>query len=355
MNFLKPLMIVVGFFFAATAGPLKVIATFPDLKWAAEQIGGTEVKVEALGKGNQDPHHVDAKPSFMLILNKCDVFIQNGLEQEIGWVPPLLEGARNPKIVKGAPGFIDASEGITAKEIPLTADRSLGDVHPSGNPHFLIDPVCMLVVMDNIYEGLVRNRAEKQGFFKNNLDAAQKGLLASLVGAELVAAIGVDVLRKMFESGEFEQKLGENTLPAPLGGWMFNAKSLQGMKIICYHQSWKYFTDRFGMTIVGYLEPKPGIPPSGAHLLAIKNKILAESIPVIITDTYHNPKTGEKLAAETPAKALWLPNLVGGVKGVETYPALIEYNLDNILNALSENNGKGQKPRRQRNRFGRER
>ena len=162
MNCLKPLYVVPLLCFAIWAGPLKVIATFPDLKWAAEQIGGIEVKVKALGKGNQDPHHVDAKPSFMLILNKCDVFIQNGLEQEIGWVPPLLEGARNPKILKGATGFIDASEGIKAKEIPLSADRSLGDVHPSGNPHYLIDPVCMLIVMDNIYKGLARNRSEKR-------------------------------------------------------------------------------------------------------------------------------------------------------------------------------------------------
>jgi zinc/manganese transport system substrate-binding protein len=336
MNSLKPLYAALLLCFAVGAGPLKVIATFPDLKWAAERIGGAEVKVVSLGKGNQDPHHVDAKPSFMLMLNKCDVFIQNGLEQEIGWVPPLLEGARNPKILKGAPGFIDASEGIKPKEIPLSADRSLGDVHPSGNPHYLIDPVCMLIVMDNICNGLVKNRSGKQDFFKKNLAAAQKDLLVNLIGGQLVEALGIDSARHVLMSGEFDRQLEENALPAPLGGWMLKAKALRGVSVICYHQSWKYFTDRFGMTIAGYLEPKPGIPPSGAHLLQIKNKILAESIPVIITDTYHNPKTGEKLAAVTPARALWLPNLVGGVKGVETYPALFEYNLGKILDALSK-------------------
>jgi zinc/manganese transport system substrate-binding protein len=334
MNMLKSVCIILGTCFAAGAGQLKVIATFPDLKWAAEQIGGVEVKVEALGKGNQDPHHVDAKPSFMLILNKCDVFIQNGLEQEIGWVPPLLEGARNPKILKGAPGFIDASESIKPKEIPLIADRSLGDVHPSGNPHYLIDPVCMLVVMDNIFQGLARNRPEKRDFFKKNLDTAQKDLLAKLIGGTLVDTLGLDSARVLLSSGEFDLMMKKNTLPAPLGGWMHQAKTLRGIKIICYHQSWKYFTDRFGISIAGYLEPKPGIPPSPAHLIEIKNRILAEAIPVIITDTYHNPKTGEKLAMETKAKALWLPNLVGGVKGMETYPALFEYNLQHIIDAL---------------------
>jgi zinc/manganese transport system substrate-binding protein len=336
MHYALCFFITAVFFHNSFAGKLNVIATFPDLKWAAEQIGGNEVKVEALGKGNQDPHHVDAKPSFMLKLNKADVFIQNGMEQEIGWVPPLLEGARNAKILHGAPGFIDVSKGIKPKEVPLVMDRSLGDVHPAGNPHFLIDPVCMLVVMDNIYNGLVKNRAEKQNYFKEKLDIVRKDLLVKLIGGQIVEALGVDSVRIMLMSGEFDQKLENNALPAPLGGWMLKAKTLRGLNIICYHQSWKYFTDRFGMKIVGYLEPKPGIPPSPSHLLQIKNKITSESIPMIITDTYHNPKTGEKLGAQTNAKALWLPNLVGGVKSVETYPQLIEYNLEKMLASLSK-------------------
>ncbi|MBN2037071.1 MAG: zinc ABC transporter substrate-binding protein [Chitinispirillaceae bacterium] len=336
MHYTICFFIAVVFCLNSCARELKVIATFPDLKWAAEQIGGNEVRVEALGKGNQDPHHVDAKPSFMLALNKADVFIQNGMEQEIGWVPPLLEGARNSKILHGAPGFIDVSEGIQPKEVPLVMDRSLGDVHPSGNPHFLVDPVCMLIVMDNIYKGLAKNRPEKQDYFKENLATARKDLLARLIGGQLVEALGIDSARHLFESGEFDRKAEENALPAPLGGWMSMAKALKGAEVICYHQSWKYFTDRFGMVIAGYLEPKPGIPPSPSHLLKMKNKIISESIPIIITDTYHNPKTGEKLAAATTASALWLPNLVGGVKSIETYPQLIEYNLEKMLAALSK-------------------
>ncbi|MBN1309069.1 MAG: zinc ABC transporter substrate-binding protein [Chitinispirillaceae bacterium] len=335
MNCSKQLFISAVFCVNAWSGPLKVIATFPDLKWAAEQIGGAEVTVEALGKGNQDPHHVDAKPSFMLMLSKCNIFIQNGLEQEIGWVPPLLEGARNPKILKGAPGFIDASEGIKAKEIPLSADRSLGDVHPSGNPHYLIDPVCMLTVLENVYKGFVHNRPDKQAYFNKNLMQSQNDLLVKLIGMPLVTALGPDSTRKLLLSDEFASLIKKNRLPAPVEGWMKKAQPLNGVNIICYHQSWKYFTDRFGMAIVGYLEPKPGIPPSPAHLLTMKNKIIDESIPLIITDTYHSPKTGEKLAKMTKAKALWLPNLVGGTKEVTTYPQLFEYNLGKILDALS--------------------
>ncbi|MBN1575375.1 MAG: zinc ABC transporter substrate-binding protein [Chitinispirillaceae bacterium] len=336
MNCSKQFLIAAVSCFTAWAGPLKVIATFPDLKWAAEQIGGAEVKVEALGRGNQDPHHVDAKPSFMLMLNKCDIFIQNGLEQEIGWVPPLLEGARNPKILKGAAGFIDASEGIRPKEIPLSADRGLGDVHPSGNPHYLIDPVCMLTVLENIHEGFVRNRPDKQAYFDENLKASKTDLLVKLIGMPLLKALGPDSVRALLFSDEFAAMIKENRLPAPVEGWIKKAQPFNGVTVICYHQSWKYFTDRFGMTIVGYLEPKPGIPPSPAHLLQMKNKILDESIPLIITDTYHNPKTGNKLAEMTKVKALWLPNLVGGVKEVTTYPGLFEYNLGKILDALSK-------------------
>jgi zinc/manganese transport system substrate-binding protein len=335
MNCLKQLFIAAVVCSTAWGGPLKVIATFPDLKWAAEQIGGAEVKVEALGRGNQDPHHVDAKPSFMLMLSKCDIFIQNGLEQEIGWVPPLLEGARNPKILKGATGFIDASEGIKAKEIPLSADRSLGDVHPSGNPHYLIDPVCMLTVLENIHKGFVRNRPGKQAYFNENLKRSQNDLLVKLIGMPLVKALGLDSARLLLLSNEFVSMMKEKSLPAPVEGWMKKAQPLIGASVICYHQSWKYFTDRFGMAIVGYLEPKPGIPPSPAHLLQMKNKIIDESIPLIITDTYHNSKTGEKLAKMTKATALWLPNLVGGIKEVTTYPQLFEYNLGKILDALS--------------------
>ncbi|OGJ87370.1 MAG: hypothetical protein A2268_14550 [Candidatus Raymondbacteria bacterium RifOxyA12_full_50_37] len=336
MKYAICLLGIFAFCINAHAGKLRVIATFPDLQWAAEQIGKDEITVEALGQGNQDPHHVDAKPSFMLKLNKADIFIQNGMEQEIGWVPPLLEGARNAKILKGSPGFIDVSKGIPAKEVPVTLDRSLGDVHPGGNPHFLIDPGCMLVVFDNICEGFENNRPEKQEYFRNNLSVSKKALLARIVGEALVTALGTDEAQRFLMSGDLERSLNENTLPAPLGGWLLKARPLKGTKIICYHQSWKYFTDRFGLNIVGYLEPKPGIPPSPAHLLQVKNRIIGEKIPLIITDTYNSPKTGEKLEELTGARALWLPNLVRGAAHIKTYDELIENNLNEMLKALSK-------------------
>jgi ABC-type Zn uptake system ZnuABC Zn-binding protein ZnuA len=319
----------------AHAGKLKVIATFPDLKWAAEQVGGTEIKVEALAKGSQDPHHVDAKPSFMLKLNRADVFIQNGMEQEIGWVPPLLEGARNAKILKGASGFIDVSIGIEPKEVPVKVDRSLGDVHPSGNPHFLMDPACVLVVFDNIFNGFAGVRPEKSEYFKNNLDAAKKDLLKKLIGEPLVTALGIEQAQSLLLSGEFDKQWKNKTLPAEVEGWLLKAKPLENVKVLYYHQSWKYFTDRFKIKIAGYMEPKPGIPPSPAHLLKQKNKIINEKIPLIVTSTYHHPKTGKKLEKMTSAKALWLPNLVGGVESVKTYPDLIEHNIGQMVNALS--------------------
>jgi ABC-type Zn uptake system ZnuABC Zn-binding protein ZnuA len=157
-----------------------------------------------------------------------------------------------------------------------------------------------------------------------------------MIGGSLAKALGTDEAQRLLLSGELDLKSKENTLPAPLGGWMASAAPLRGVKIICYHQSWKYFTDRFGMVIEGYLEPKPGIPPSPAHLLQIKNRIINAKIPIILTATYHNPKTGEKLEKETKAKALWLPNLVGGAKKVKTYPELIDHNLKKILGALPQ-------------------
>lgn len=271
---------------------LQVVTTTEDLAALAREVGGDDVEVTSIAKGYQDPHFVDAKPSYLLKLKKADLFIQVGLELEVAWAPALLTNARNPKILPGSAGFLDASEGCEILQKPSgRLDRSLGDIHPFGNPHYWLDPSNGRMIARNISLKLSLLDPEHAKRYQENLRG-------------------------------FEAKLSEKEKE-----WDTIASSLKGLKVITYHNSWPNFAERFGIEVAGFIEPKPGIPPSPAHIHSLINQIQSEKIPLILVEPYFDLRLPEKISRETGAKLIIFPPSVGAEKGVKTYFDLFEQTL----------------------------
>ncbi len=280
------------------AARLSVVATTPDFAALAKEIGGDAVDVKALAKPTEDPHFVDAKPSHIVTLNRADVLIEGGAELELGWLPPLLESARNNKIAAGAPGRIVASTRIKMLEIPQTFDRSKGDVHAKGNPHFMIDPLNAKIIAEDIAEHLGQVDPKSADLFKANL-------------RKFNAALDV--------------KLAE---------WQKQLAPYRGAKIVTYHKDFVYLAERFGLVVAETLEPKPGIAPSPAHLAKVITTMKAEQVRVILVQPYQNRKTAETVARQTGAVVLDIPQQPGAIKGAETYFGLMDYLVRTLVGGL---------------------
>jgi ABC-type Zn uptake system ZnuABC Zn-binding protein ZnuA len=277
---------------------LSVVATTPDLAALAKAIGGDAVDVKALAKPTEDAHFVDAKPSHIVTLNRADVLIEGGAELELGWLPPLLESSRNSRIAAGAPGRIVASRGIKMLEIPQTFDRSKGDVHALGNPHFLVDPLNAKIVAADIADHLAQVDPKSAEVFKANLQT-------------------------------FNQ-----ALDAKLAEWQKQLAPYRGAKIVTYHKDFVYLADRFGLEIVETLEPKPGIAPSPAHLAKVIATMRAAKARVIVVQPYQNRRTAETVARQTNAVVLDISQQPGAIKGTDSYFDLMEHMVRTLVNAL---------------------
>jgi zinc/manganese transport system substrate-binding protein len=284
------------------ARKLNVVATTPDLAALAVAIGGDAVDVKALAKPTEDPHFVDAKPSHIVTLNRADVLIEGGAELEIGWLPPLLESARNDKIATGAPGRISASQGVTLLEVPTTVDRSQGDVHALGNPHFMIDPVNVRLIVAQIAEHLSQVDPVHAELFKANL--------------------------KQFNT----------TLDEKVAQWQKQLAPYRGAKIVTYHNDFVYLAERFHFEIIETLEPKPGIAPSPAHLAKVIEKMKAEKARAILVQPFQNRKTAETVARQTDAVVLDIPQQPGAIENTGTYFDLMDYIVRTLATAFAEKN-----------------
>lgn len=281
---------------ALAQAKLNVVATTPELAAIARDIGGSRVDVVSLAKPTEDTHFVDPKPSFVTKLAHADVVIEGGAELEIGWLPPLIEGARNPKLA-----HLAIAPGIQLLGVPTTLDRSKGDVHALGNPHFMTDPVSGKVAAQRIAEEF------------STLDAA---------GAETYR----ENLAKF--SARIDAKLVE---------WQKLLAPFAGRQIVAYHDTWPYFAQRFGLKIELFLEPKPGIPPTPASLAEVETKMKAEHLRVVIVEPYQNRKTADTVAAETGATVVPVTQYPGGVKGTEGgYVELIDYLVKALAKELAK-------------------
>ena len=297
----KYFSILIAALFAATAhAKLNVVATTPDLASIAREIGGDKIELTALARPTEDPHFVDAKPSFIVKLNRADVLIEGGAELEIGWLPALLDQSRNEKLAAGASGHVVCSSGVALLEVPATLDRSKGDIHAAGNPHYIVDPVNAKIVAQNIAAALALNDAKDAEIFQANL--------------------------KKFDAA----------IDAKLIEWQATLAPFKNTPVVAYHNSWLYFANRFGLKIELFLEPKPGIPPTPAHLAEVITKMKRDKVQVIIVDPYLNRKTAETVARDTDATVVDVTQFPGGVKGTEGgYIPMMDYLVNSIARTFA--------------------
>jgi zinc/manganese transport system substrate-binding protein len=280
---------------------LNVVATTPDLASIAHEVGGDLIELTTLAKPTEDPHFVDAKPSFIRKLNRADVLIEGGAELEIGWLPALLDQARNPKLAPGAPGHVACAQSVQLLEVPSTLDRSRGDIHAAGNPHYLMDPVNAKIVAQHIADALCALDEKSGSVFRSNM------------------------------------KKFNDQIDAKLPLWQKQLEPFKGPQLVAYHNSWLYFGNRFGLKIDLFLEPKPGVPPTPTHLAEVILKMRQEKVHVIIVDPYLDRRTAEKVAEKTGAKVVDVTQFPGGIKGTEGgYIPLMDYLVNAVARALAQ-------------------
>lgn len=305
--------------------PLSVVASLSDFGKIAEAVGGNKVRVTTIASGVQDPHFVDPKPSYVVKLRDADLFLVNGLELEIGWVPPLLDSARNGKIKVGAPGYVDCSKNVPVIEIPTgQVTRAEGDVHPYGNPHYTTDPLNGKIVAETIAAAFAQARPADAAYFEARKKAFQASIDLAMFGKELVELVGGKKLDRLVRAGELDKFLesesGAGTsLAAKLGGWLGKMKALRGAKVVFYHKSYSYFSERFGLAVTGYVELKPGIQPGPTHLAELVASMRRDGAKLVATHPYYDEKIAKLVAEKAGAQLVVLPLNVGGVKGADNY------------------------------------
>lgn len=310
---------------------LSVVTTVPDLAVIAKRVGGPAVEVEALVKGPQDAHFVQARPSFIRRLHDADVFVMVGLDLETGWVPTLLRSARNPDILPGGPGYVDASRAIQPLEVPgTTIDRGAGDVHPYGNPHYLTDPLHGVRVARLLRDAFSRLDPAHEAALAERTRAFEKEVLEALVGSEAVARFETDVLMSAVEGERVEALLGE-----PPGGWLGAMAPYAGTRVVQDHRIFPYFARRFGLRPVIELEPKPGIAPTTAQVAKVIETVRSAGIPLILASPYFDPRHARRVASQTGAEVVTLAHQVGAVEGADGYLGTIDLNVGRVVEALA--------------------
>ena len=301
----RKLTLTLAAFAAATAvavpagAQLRVVTSTTDLYDIAKAVGGDRITATHIGEGYQDPHFIEAKPSFVLQLRRADVWAFVGLDLEVGWMPLLLDGARNPRIRQGGSGYLDVSRAIPLLDVPRgSVDRSQGDVHPLGNPHYWLDPE----------------------------------------NGRRIARLFQRKFTELDPTGAATYTANERTFEARLNAaertWSDELAKIKGQPVVAWHTSWRYLAEYTKMNIVGFMEPKPGVPPSPAHLAGLIQTMRRTGAKVIIMEPFYDRKTADFVAARTGAKVLIIPPSVGGVKGVGDYISMMNYDIQQLANAL---------------------
>jgi zinc/manganese transport system substrate-binding protein len=275
-----------------------VVATISDLRSLAETVGGALVDVEVLARGNQNPHDLEVRPSLMIKLRHADALIINGLELD-GWADVAVQGANNPRIIPGGIGLIDASRGVPVLEVPAgRVDRSMGDVHPQGNPHYTLDPGMAPIVTQNIVDGLSRVAPEHRATFERN----RRDFLARLDNA--------------------------------MARWTRSFEPLRGAKVVVYHGDWVYFFTRFGLRQAGTIEERPGIPASPGHLARLLHQMKDEQVRAVVVEPWSDRELAARVAKEAGANLALLNAKLGTINGPEAYLVTTEANVTALVQAL---------------------
>ena len=305
-KFFTAIVLTLGSVLPARAeGKLNVITAVEDLAAITREVGGDRVTVESIARGYQDPHFVEAKPSFILKLQKADLLVVVGRELEIGWLPPLITQSRNAKIQPGAAGYLDASEHAKILEIPQgQITRAMGDVHPLGNPHYWMDPENGRIIAQEVAAKMSELRPNDKAYFNQRL-------------------------------ADFNTRLD-----AAEKRWIALMAPYKGLNVVTYHRSFPNFAERFGLDIVGYVEPRPGIPPTPQHTLDLINEMKRQNVKIVLVEPYFDLKTPNAIGRETGAEVLVLPPSVGGVKEITDYFSLFDYDINLLVNAIKKTGAK---------------
>jgi zinc/manganese transport system substrate-binding protein len=282
----------------AYAEKIRIVTTLTDLADFTRGVGGDLVEVHSLATGVEDTHGVPMKPSFVPILNRADLVILVGLDMEHAFLPALLEASKNPRVQVDRPGYVDCSKGIIPRDVPKSTEHYAGDVHPYGNPHYMLDPVLAKTAINNIYDALVEFARQYQREFTRNRDTYL---------------------------GKLNAKIAE---------WEKEAKPLKGVKFIAYHEEWNYFAARYGMDFFGTIELRPGIDPTPRHIEELITSMKAEHVPIVVREPQFPEKVPKRIAEQTGATMITLPIMPGGVPNTETYIKMMDYIIQTMVKAV---------------------
>jgi len=291
-------LLLMAVLMAATAqAKVRVVTTLTDLADFTREVGGELVEVRSLATGVEDTHGVPMKPSFVPVMNRADLIVLVGFDCEHAFLPALLEASKNPRIQKGNVGYVDCSQGITPDDVPKSTDHSEGDVHPYGNPHYVLDPVLAKTAIQNIYKALIAVAPDHQAEFTHNRDA----YLAKL-----------------------DAKITE---------WQAAVAPLKGTKFVSYHEHWVYFAERFGLKYFATIELKPGIDPTARHIEELVRSMKDEHVALVVREPQFPEKVPRLIAEQTGATLVKLPIMPGGVPGTDTYIAMMNYIIRTVVAA----------------------
>ncbi|MGH7751966.1 MAG: metal ABC transporter substrate-binding protein [Gemmatimonadales bacterium] len=308
--------------------PVRVVTTLSTYASVAREIVGDRGTVTAIAQGDEEAHFVQPKPSFVPLLARADLFVTTGLDLEL-WVPALLDKAGNRRVSEGGPGYVAAYAGVMLLDVPTTLSRSEGDIHVFGNPHIYTEPANVIQIARNILAGLKRVAPANGAFFEARERDFELRLLRALYGEELVRIVTPEALfdlARAYRDWDFLERTPYQGRPlvSRLGGWLDQARPLRGREMVCYHKEWSYFSARFGIPCVEYIEAKPGIPPTPRHVQAVIQLIRSRHIPVIFAPNYYDRNQIREIAARTGAAAVIVPAQVDGAPGVATYFDLVD-------------------------------
>jgi len=322
---------------AVEKNPIRIVCSFSDYAAIASEIAKDYAIVESISQGQSDPHFIPPKPSYAMLLNKADIWITTGMDLE-QWSTTLIDRAHNRNIMDGAIGFVAVSDGVVILDKPEKADRSEGDVHLMGNPHINTSPVNWKIIARNITVGLIKVDPEHADFYERNRDAFIDRVDRALFGDELVDMFGGETLTRLLLNHTLftflDREYQDKKLLDLLGGWLKETLPVRGSRVIAYHKNWAYFSDIFGLEIIDFIEPKPGIPPSAKHVQYVVNLIKEQDIKVMLVASYFEKKSPQMIENRTGIKAVYLPLFVNHEMGIENNFELVDYWISQIKKSL---------------------
>jgi len=323
---------------APVADKVKVVTSLTTYGAIAREIVGDRGIVNSIATGDENPHYVQPKPSFVPLLGQADVFVTTGLDLEL-WVPALLDKANNPKVTEGGPGYVAAYAGIDLLDVPTSYSRAQGDIHVYGNPHIWTSPLNAVQIARNILTGLKRVSPQNDDYFTQREKDFEERIYQALFGDELVKLLSgptladLDRQGKLFDFLKTKQYQGEPLLNR-LGGWLKEAIPFRGKPVACYHKEWDYFSREYEVPCVDYIEPKPGIPPTPGHVLEVINEMRTQHIQVLLSTNYYDRNQVMEVAQKTGAKAVIVPSNTGGQAGINTYFDLMNLWISELARAF---------------------